>query len=67
MSDMPNPSYLYIGDVGIAPEGTHEAHLLICEDCGVVIEKVSESMAECKCRGYTWHNGSFSVKKPKIT
>jgi hypothetical protein len=54
------PEYLWVGtNKENIMKGTHEAHLVMCLDCGFVIELIGDGVGTCSCREYIIKEGKW--------
>lgn len=58
------PDYLFVGShkENLSPS-TIEVHLVICNDCGFVVEKTGDTTAKCDCSIYEKISGGWVVEK----
>ena len=58
------PDYLFVGkDKENVSQGTGEVHLVICHDCGSVLQINSPGICECDCKQWVWKLEGWTVNK----
>lgn len=54
------PEYMWVGvDDKNVWKDTHKANLVMCINCGFIIELIGEDRAHCSCKNYHKINGKW--------